>query len=66
MLPGGLGLTEATMTGTLQALDASLGPATASAATILIRLATLWWAVLLGALALVPLQRRIRARLHQP
>lgn len=66
MLPGGLGLTEATMAGTLQAMNSGLGPATATAVTILVRLATLWWAVLLGALALIPLQRRIRARLRRP
>ena len=58
MLPGGLGVTEATMTGTLEALAVGLTPTTAAAVTILVRLATLWWAVLLGALALIPLRSR--------
>jgi uncharacterized protein (TIRG00374 family) len=58
MLPGGLGVTEASMTGVLQGLGQGLTPTTAAAVTILVRLATLWWAVLLGALALIPLQTR--------
>jgi len=58
MLPGGLGVTEATMTGTLETLAQGLTPTTAAAVTILVRLATLWWAVLLGALALIPLRSR--------
>lgn len=50
-LPGGLGGTEATMTGLLVLQGMPL-PA-AVAATVLIRLATLWFAVLLGLLALL-------------
>jgi uncharacterized protein (TIRG00374 family) len=50
LLPGGLGVTEVGMTGILQGLG--LDPAAASAVTILVRLATLWWAVFLGILAL--------------
>jgi uncharacterized protein (TIRG00374 family) len=49
-LPGGLGATEASMTGMLVFLlsvDADL----ATAATLLIRFATLWFAVLLGLVA---------------
>lgn len=53
MLPGGLGVTEAGMTGLLQTLG---GPAmtkeVATAATILVRLATLWFAVAIGLVAL--------------
>ena len=53
MMPGGLGVTEAGMTGLLQTLsDGAIGPSVATAATMLVRLATLWWAVLIGALAL--------------
>ena len=48
-LPGGIGLTEASMTGILVAtgMDAS----SASAATLITRVATLWWGVAVGWLA---------------
>jgi len=53
MMPGGLGVTEIGMAGLLQALG---GPqmtiSLATAATILVRLATLWYAVALGIVAL--------------
>lgn len=53
MSPGGLGVTEVGMTGLLQALG---GPAMtheiATAATILVRIATLWFAVGIGVVAL--------------
>jgi uncharacterized protein (TIRG00374 family) len=53
MTPGGLGATEVTMTALLQTLGgAAMPPATASATTMLVRLATLWFAVLIGLLAL--------------
>ena len=45
-LPGGIGFTEASMAGILAALGAPVGPA--SAATLVIRLTTLWWGVALG------------------
>ncbi|MBX3276267.1 MAG: flippase-like domain-containing protein [Sandaracinaceae bacterium] len=62
MLPGGLGVTEASMTGLVEALSGGgIDAASASAATILTRLATLWWAVAVGAVALA-LSRRIEAR----
>lgn len=61
MLPGGLGITEAGMTGSLQALGTNVDASIATGATLLIRLATLWWAVVVGALALA-LLRRTRAR----
>jgi len=58
MMPGGLGVTEAGMTGLIQALSGGAIDATsASAATILTRLATLWWAVVVGAAALAALRR---------
>lgn len=60
MLPGGLIVTEAGMTGVLVALG--LTRAVASASTILVRLATLWWAVLLGGIALLIFRARMRAR----
>ena len=53
MMPGGLGVTEIGMTGLLQSLGGSgMTPAVASATTMLVRVATLWFAVGIGALAL--------------
>jgi len=61
MLPGGLGVTEAGMTGLLQTLGGgAMTAAIATAATILVRLATLWWAVLIGLAALALFRRRMR------
>jgi uncharacterized protein (TIRG00374 family) len=60
MLPGGLGVTEAGMTGLLQVVGSGIDASIATGATLLIRLATLWWAVLLGAIALAI--HRARAR----
>jgi uncharacterized protein (TIRG00374 family) len=53
-LPGGIGLTEASMAGILVAVG--MGASDASAATLITRVATLWWAVLIGwgAIALRP------------
>jgi uncharacterized protein (TIRG00374 family) len=54
MLPGGLGVTEAGMTGLLQALGGpEMTKAVATAATMLTRLATLWFAVAIGWIALM-------------
>ncbi len=53
MLPGGLGVAELGMTGLLRAVSEQITPATAAAATILVRLATLWFGVALGGLALI-------------
>lgn len=52
-LPGGVGPTEAVMGGLLVLAGGSVPEATA--ATLLVRATTLWWAVLLGAGALVGL-----------
>ena len=61
MMPGGLGVTEAGMTGLLQALGGEqITAAVASAATILVRIATLWWAVAVGLAALGVYQRIYR------
>lgn len=58
LVPGGLGVTEAGMTGVLQALGTSgMTAAVATAITMLVRLATLWWAVVLGVFALAWLRR---------
>jgi uncharacterized protein (TIRG00374 family) len=59
-LPGGLGGTEATMVGLL--LWAGQSQAPAVAATLLIRLTTLWFAVLIGAVALAVVLRGERQR----
>jgi uncharacterized membrane protein YbhN (UPF0104 family) len=56
LLPGGLGVTDAGFTGLLRVL-AEVPPAGAAAATVLARLATLWWAVLLGLVGLAVDQR---------
>jgi uncharacterized membrane protein YbhN (UPF0104 family) len=50
-LPGGLGVTEASMISALQLLGLVAEPSVASAVTLLARLATLWWAVAVGAVA---------------
>lgn len=62
-VPGGLGVTEAGFTGLLRVLS-NVSPAGAAAATVLTRLATLWFAVLLGLVALAVDQRL--ARRDQP
>ena len=66
-LPGGLGVAETSMTGLIQVLsDASR--AAAVAATVLIRLATLWFAVALGLVGLgveLALERSKRGRDRQ-
>lgn len=57
-LPGGLGVTDAGFTGLLRVLD--VAPAAAAAATVLARIATLWFAVVLGLVALAVEQRLTR------
>ena len=59
-LPGGLGVTEGAMTFAL--VRWHLDRATAVAATLLTRLATLWFAVALGIVFLTLARRRIRRR----
>lgn len=60
-LPGGLGATEGSMAILLTQLS-GLEKDPAIAATLLVRFATLWFAVLLGMVALVLFQRRLAAR----
>ena len=57
LLPGGIGAAEGTVAAVLD-LVAHQPPAVAAAATLLIRVCTLWFGVLLGAIALVMLTRR--------
>jgi len=59
MLPAGLGGTEFTMISLLRGLSAGAVPeAMASAATVLVRLATLWFAVAVGGVALLIFRRK--------
>ena len=62
-LPGGLGVTEGAMTLALVDGAAHLDRASAVAATLLTRLATLWFAVALGVVFLALARRRIRGRM---
>jgi len=67
LMPGGLGVTEAGMTGVLQTLGgAAMTPAVATAVTMLVRIATLWWAVVLGVIALGIFRRREALRGSSP
>jgi glycosyltransferase 2 family protein len=61
-LPGGLGVTEGAMTLALVSGAAHFDRASAVAATLLTRLATLWFAVLLGIAFLALARRRIAKR----
>ncbi len=56
-VPGGLGITEPVMKGLMQQL-ATVDPETATGAMILVRFATLWFAVLVGFGALSILKKR--------
>jgi uncharacterized membrane protein YbhN (UPF0104 family) len=59
LLPGGLGVAETSLTGLLRVLG-DVTKAEAAAATVLIRLATLWFAVALGLVALAVEERLSR------
>lgn len=61
-LPGGLGVTEGAMAMWLVSGAAQLDRSTAVDATLLTRLATLWFAVGLGVVCLAAARRRVRAR----
>jgi uncharacterized membrane protein YbhN (UPF0104 family) len=58
MMPGGLGVTEGGLAGLTRILVPTARAGAVSAAVILIRLATLWFAVAVGLVALVALGRR--------
>ena len=58
-LPGGLGVAETSMTGLIRVLG-DVPKAAAAAATVLIRLATLWFAVVVGLAALAVEERLAR------
>lgn len=62
MMPGGLGVTELGMTWILQVLgDSAISPAVATATTILVRIATLWFAVVIGVVAFA-----VHRSMHRP
>jgi uncharacterized protein (TIRG00374 family) len=63
MMPGGLGVTEGGLTGLMQVLSShKVSAADASAVTILTRLATLWFAVLVGVACLLLYMRLFMRR----
>jgi uncharacterized membrane protein YbhN (UPF0104 family) len=66
MLPGGLGVAELGMSSLFRVADPQLSLATAAAATILVRLCTLWFGVALGGLALLLLRMSADKRLAEP
>jgi uncharacterized protein (TIRG00374 family) len=64
-VPGGLGVTETSLQGQLQELG-HVGATTATASMILVRFATLWFAVLVGFVSLSLLKRRHPGLLASP
>jgi uncharacterized membrane protein YbhN (UPF0104 family) len=68
MLPGGLGITDASVAGMLLLLidDPGMNRTVAAAATLLIRFATLWFGVIVGAIALALLERETRGLAAAP
>lgn len=64
-LPGGLGVQEIGMVKLLIAQAHGLSEPTAAAATFITRLCTLWFAVVIGVVALVVMQRRVRVDLGE-
>jgi uncharacterized membrane protein YbhN (UPF0104 family) len=56
-VPGGLGVTETSLQGQMQEIG-HVSPVASTAAMILVRFATLWFAVLVGFVALSALKRR--------
>jgi uncharacterized protein (TIRG00374 family) len=62
-LPGGLGFTEGSLTGLM--LLSGIGKEVAVASTFIIRAATLWFAVLIGAIVLLIYQKRIHIKLEE-
>ncbi len=55
--PGGVGVTDATLIQASQRLIVGVSLGTATAATLLLRIATLWFGVILGAIALMGIER---------
>ena len=62
MLPGGLAAAEGSIAGLLVLLAVTIDPATAAAATLLVRLCTLWFGVVVGVAALLLFAPRLASR----
>jgi uncharacterized protein (TIRG00374 family) len=65
-LPGGLGVTEAGMLAMLGQLATGCNRSVAAAATFVTRLCTLWFAVLVGIVALLVFARQTKIALRLP
>ncbi len=65
-LPGGLGVTEGSMTLLLIRTAQGMSRSAAAAITILIRLCTLWFGVVVGLVALTLFRRRVSGELEIP
>lgn len=65
-LPGGLGVTEAGMLALLGKLGTGTGRSVSAAATFVTRVCTLWFAVVVGLVALVVFARRARIKVRIP
>ena len=65
-LPGGLGVTEAGMLALLGQLGTGTGRSVAAAATFVTRLCTLWYAVIVGLVALFIFARRAHIQIQLP
>ncbi len=65
-LPGGLGVTEAGMLALLGELGTGTGRSVAAAATFVTRVCTLWYAVLVGLVALFAFARRAQIDVQLP
>jgi uncharacterized protein (TIRG00374 family) len=65
-LPGGLGVTEAGMLTMLSKFGTGINPGIAAASTFVTRVATLWFAVVLGVVALLVFSRRRHVALDMP
>lgn len=61
MLPGGIGATEASLTG-LMVTAMGMVRSTAVAATFIVRACTIWFAVLIGAMVLMSFQKRLNPK----
>lgn len=64
--PGGVGVTDATLISGAQRLVVGMTLGTATAAALVLRVATLWFGVLLGALALLFIERELTAARADP
>jgi uncharacterized protein (TIRG00374 family) len=62
-MPGGLGGTEAAML--IFLINLGVSQEVALAATLICRFATLWFAVILGALAMIGLDTRVFTQAHE-